>query len=339
MKAIRALSVFLAFLLICTLSGQPSAQESPPQIKIEKHQLFVPRKGEKIVATAFLENPAQWLREKQRDAYGSLSGAMRGLRGENRWAATWTLIAISFGYGVFHAAGPGHGKTVITTWLLATRSQLKRGIFVSLLSSIVQALSAIAIVTAVLFVVGGAISKTRAAAMALESLSYALIAAMGVYLVWTSFSTRVAHVHHAGHGHDHHHTHQADCSCGHSHGPAPDKVSGEWSLVKAASMSIAIGIRPCTGAILVLLAAYPLGLYWAGIASVFMMAAGTFLTVSGIAAMTVYFRALTVKVTQGHESSGRWLDFTLRLGGGLVIAGLGGTLFWVSLFNTMPAAG
>jgi nickel/cobalt transporter (NicO) family protein len=329
MSVMRIVMALLAVLLVSLAMAQ--AQDAGPEIKIEKRQLLVPRKGEAVVPTAFTEDPMEWLREKQRDLYGAMAGALRGLRSESRGLAAWTLLIMSFGYGVFHAAGPGHGKTVISAWLLATENELKRGILISFLSSIVQALSAIAIVSAVLFIVGGAISATRAAAGYLESASFALIAAMGLYVIWTAFrpahGDRHDHPHEHHHGHDHHDHHH-----GHAHGPEAKDLRGpDWSLAKAASMSLAIGMRPCTGAILVLLAAYPLGLYGAGVAAVFVMAAGTFITVSLIAGLAVYAKHIARRLADRSGRAGKWLDFGLRLGGGGVIAMLGGALFWASL--------
>ncbi len=329
---------FLRWLTACLallVMSMPIARSDDvqPEIKIEKRQLLVPRKGETVIPTAFTEDPVEWLREKQRDLYGSMSAALRQMRGSAKGTAAWTLMLLSFGYGIFHAAGPGHGKTVISAWLLATESELKRGVLISFLSSIVQAISAIAIVSAVLYVVGGAISTTRAAAGALETASFAAIAAMGLYLVWTAFRTTAkAPAHHHEHNHhDHGHAH-----CGHAHAPeAKDLRGADWSLAKAAAMSLAIGVRPCTGAILVLLAAYPLGLYMAGVVSVFAMAFGTFITVSVIAAVAVYSKKLAMRLAGANSSATKWLNFSLRLGGGLLVAILGGSLFWASLGGGM----
>jgi nickel/cobalt exporter len=257
------------------------------------------------------------------------------MRTEPFGAAAWTLMLLGFGYGVFHAAGPGHGKAVISAWLLATESELKRGVLISFLSAIVQALAAIVIVTSVLYLIGGAVTATRAAAGILESASFALIATLGLYLVWTAFRPAHNQAHaHRDHGHDHHH----DEHCGHAHAPEPQALRQDWSLAKACSMAFAIGIRPCTGAILVLLAAYPLGLYWAGVLSVFAMAAGTFLTVSLIAAITVYSRQLALRFAGHGGSAAKWLDFSLRFGAGIIVTVLGGALFWASL-GAIPLPG
>jgi ABC-type nickel/cobalt efflux system permease component RcnA len=108
-------------------------------------------------------------------------------------------------------------------------------------------------------------------------------------------------------------------------------VAGEWSWTKAFSLAFAVGIRPCTGAFLVLLFGYSLGLYWAGIAATFVMAIGTFLTVATIAAIAVYSRKLALWLSSGrHEWLAR-VGFLLRRGGGIAIACVGVLLFLASL--------
>lgn len=322
--------ILISILMLAALGpAAVHAQETPPQVKIEKRQLLVPPKGEKAEPTAFLDSPAQWLREMQQNFYRSMSGSLRQIGGEGGGFAAWTLMLLSFGYGVFHAAGPGHGKAVISAWMLATESELKRGVLISFMSSLVQALAAIAVVSAVLFVFAGAVAATRSAASVLESASFALIGLLGLYLIWTAFRP-VAHAHGHAHNHDHHHDHD-HAHCGHAHVPEANQMRENWSLAKAISMSFAIGIRPCTGAILVLLAAYPMGLYWAGVISVFAMALGTFLTVSLIAAATVYAKQAAVRFAAPGRSAMSWLNFSLRLAAGLLVTGLGGMLFWASL--------
>jgi nickel/cobalt transporter (NicO) family protein len=333
---IRVLMALAAMAL--AFATPSSSQDAEPQVKIEKRQLLVPRKGDAAEAASFFESPMEWIREKQQSFYASMAKALRDIRGGASFWAAWTLISLSFAYGVLHAAGPGHGKAVISAWLLATESELKRGVLIAFLSSIVQALAAIAIVSAVLFLFSGAILATRTAAGVLESVSYALIGAMGLYLIWSAFRP-AAHAHaahgHGGHnhGHDHHHHHDRDdhANCGHAHVPEAKDVREDWSLAKAISMSFAIGIRPCTGAILVLLAAYPLGLYWAGVASAFAMAAGTFLTVAIIAALTVYSKQIAMRFAGDGKPWLKWANFSVRVAAGLLVAVLGGTLFWASL--------
>ena len=282
---------------------------------------------------SFWDDPALWVREQQQVFYGSMSGTLRQIKTSSPYAAAWTLMFLSFGYGVFHAAGPGHGKTVISAWLLATENELRRGIVIAFFSSIIQAVVAILLVSVLLLVVVSAGSTARDVAGFLESASYAMIGAMGLYLIWTALRHKARHDHHDHHGHEHH-DHVHDEHCGHTHAPEAKQVQGEWSLTKAFSLAFAVGIRPCTGAILVLILANALGIYWAGVTSTLVMAFGTFLTVSVIAAIAVYSKKLAMRLAARDDKWLGWLAFTLRLGGGLAIAGLGGLLFWGSLGST-----
>src|SRR5436190_20478820 len=119
-----------------------SASAPTSEIKIDKRKLLVqPRNADgSLIMVSFWEDPVLWVRDKQQEFYGSMSGALRSIRTGGATTAAWTLMLLSFGYGVFHAAGPGHGKTVISAWLLATEHELKRGVVIAFLSSIIQAL-------------------------------------------------------------------------------------------------------------------------------------------------------------------------------------------------------
>jgi len=337
-------NLFLIFVLAGFFIAPAMAQtstEPTSEIRIDKKKLLVqPRNADgSLIMVSFWDDPVLWVREKQQGFYGSMSGALRNIRTGSAAAAAWTLMALSFGYGIFHAAGPGHGKTVISAWLLATENELKRGIIIAFLSSIIQALVAILLVSVLLLVVASASSAARDMAGFLESASYAMIGAMGLYLIWTALRPHVHHKHHDHSHHDHHHhVHVHDEHCGHAHTPEAKEVRGQWSLTKAFSLAFAVGIRPCTGAILVLILANALGIYWAGVASTLVMAIGTFLTVSAIAAIAVYSKKLAMRLASSDERVLGWLAFALRLGGGIAIAGLGTLLFLGSLGSSAGMA-
>lgn len=358
----RLLALFLlatlaaATVLPPPLQAQEQTDEAAP--RIDKRKLLVqPRNADGTIAMpSFWSEPTVWIIEKQRGFYGSMSQSLRQMKAQSSLLPVYTLLLLSFGYGVFHAAGPGHGKAVISAWLLATENELRRGILIAFMSALIQALTAIVVVSALLLLVTAVGSTARDVAGFLETASYALIALMGVYLIWSAFRPHAhshapepvhahAHDHHHGHAHHHdhghhhdhdhhHHDHGPDCGCGHAHVPQASEVKGDWSLTKALSLSFAVGIRPCTGSLLVLIAAYPMGLYWAGVTSTLVMALGTAITVSVIAAIAVYSKKLALRLASKESA---WLEhaaFGLRIIGGLVILGLGGLLFWGSLYST-----
>lgn len=354
MKAL-ILKLALLTILFCVVVPEFSYADTATTTDVtpfDKRRLLVrPRNADGTVeVTPFFQDPVLWARDEQQNFYGAMSRAMKGIQGENRWAAAWTLMSLSFAYGVLHAAGPGHGKAVISAWLLATENQLRRGIVVALMSAVVQAMTAIVVVSALIFLVGSAGTATKDAAAFLESASYALIAAMGGYLLWTAFagyrqrralvpahaSPGAVHfeiTHPMSVGHVHIHDHGADCECGHAHVPTARDVAGAWSWGKAFSLAFAVGIRPCTGALLVLVFANAWGLYWAGIASTFAMAVGTFITVSCVAALAVYSKQLAERLAARDTKWMGYLGTAMRLGGGLGILLFGTILFLASLYG------
>lgn len=368
----RALVLFIMMLVsvfFCETTSFAQAagdtNQTATQPLIDKRKLLVPPRNADgtIQMTPFWENPAQWIMEQQRSFYGAMSGSLRQMRRDNTNTAAWTLMLLSFAYGIFHAAGPGHGKAVISAWLLATENELRRGIVIAFLSSIIQGLTAIAVVSLLLLLVTSVGATARNVAGILESASYAMIAGMGLYLVWTAVRPRqpataathtiaplqlaeapAAQFRVAAENYRFNmvdrplplsssHVHDENCGCGHAHLPDASQVRGEWSLAKAFSLAFAVGIRPCTGAILVLIFANVAGLYWAGVASTMMMAFGTFLTVSAIAAVAVYSKKLALRFAGRDGRFMGWLASFMRIGGGLVIACLGLMLFWGSLHS------
>ena len=329
-------ALILVFVSLAGIATPANSATNPilvAQTKIDPSKLLVRPKS---APPAFWSDPTGWINLKQREFTRSMQKTLRGIRGENRLAAAWTLMLLSFGYGIFHAAGPGHGKTVISAWLLANEHQLRRGILVAFMAAIVQALTAIILVSVLLLAVKSVGSSARSIAGSLEAASYALITVLGLYLIWQAMRPVLVAAP-AGHGHAHHdHDHGPDCDCGHAHMPSASDLNGAWSLKRAFAIAFAVGIRPCSGAILALLASSAIGIYWAGIASTVVMAIGTAITVSTIACIAVMSRNLAMKLA-GNSSA--WLErtaFALKFFGGLFIAAVGGLLFWATLTGSAP---
>ncbi len=273
--------------------------------------------------------------------YRQLTQAVRAWQQDGH--AAWTLIGLSFAYGVFHAMGPGHGKAVITAYVLANRQTARNGALLAMLSALVQALVAIAMVLLLAALLNVTAATMNQATWWLEAVSYAVITALGAYLVWTRavrplWRTRSsshahdhadahahslapmdghAHAHHhksahdASHAHHHDHVHDDACGCGHAHVPDPALVSGPLNLRRAWSAIAAVGLRPCSGAIIVLVFALSQDFLFAGIASALAMGLGTGLTVAALACLAVGAGALAERI--GRSGGSRWLG-PLRYG-------------------------
>ncbi len=215
--------------------------------------------------------------------------AVRAIRTDA--SAFWSLAGLAFAYGVFHAAGPGHGKAVLAAYLIANERALKRGLIMAALAALLQALVAIVLVLGLTTLLGVTARSLRDAAQWVELASYAAIALVGAALVWRKGRAflqkpQIASRFVCDGGEDASHVHGPDCA--HVHMPDPAKLGGKLDWRDAAGTVIAAGLRPCSGAILVLVFAAAQGIVQAGIAATLAMAAGTALTTGAIAAFAVY---------------------------------------------------
>jgi ABC-type nickel/cobalt efflux system permease component RcnA len=277
-----------------------------------------------------------WLLARQSEFYREISATIRAAKSDG--SAVWTLLAISFAYGIFHAAGPGHGKAVISSYLVANQETAWRGIVLSFTSALMQALVAVAIVAVGAWLLNVTARTMCGAEKTIEIASYALIAAFGARLVWTkggafmsALQTKrprpalavAAHHHHA---HDHDHVH--DEHCGHSHGPMPDELAGPGGWRRGLAAILTVGIRPCSGAILVLVFALAQGLFWAGIAATLVMGLGTAITVATIAVVAVFAKDVARRLSEGRDGGGALVMRGIEFGAaGLVLLFGAGLLF------------
>jgi nickel/cobalt exporter len=288
-----------------------------------------------------------WLLARQSEFYREISAAIRAAKSDG--SAVWTLLAVSFAYGIFHAAGPGHGKAVISSYLVANQETARRGIVLSFASALLQSLVAVIVVSICAWLLNATAKTMCGAEKGIEIASYALIAAFGARLVWTKGGGfmralqaqpvpaiaiaahhhhdhgRQLHDHHHGHDHHHEHGHVHDEHCGHSHGPTPRELAGPGGWQRGLGAIFAVGIRPCSGAILVLVFALAQGLFWAGIAATFVMGLGTAITVATIAIVAVSARGLAQRLSAGRDGGGTLIMRGIEFGAaGLVLLfGLG----------------
>ncbi|WP_051332776.1 HoxN/HupN/NixA family nickel/cobalt transporter [Cucumibacter marinus] len=259
-----------------------------------------------------------WVQRQQQQFYRSLTQTLAALKQDNN--AFWVLGTLSFLYGVFHAAGPGHGKMVISSYVVARESEVGRGVALSFAAAMVQSLVAIAFV----LVAAGALRLTSLAledaAAGMATGSYALIALLGAWLVWRKLTGRGHH--HHDHSHDHHNGHDhghEDHGHAHHHVVGPGQAKG--SLREMAGVVLAVGLRPCSGALIVLAFALTQGVLLAGIVATLLMGLGTALTVSVLAGLAVLFKDWARRAAKGgHAWAGRLVSLAELLGAIAVFA-------------------
>ena len=282
-----------------------------------------------------------WILAKQAEFYRMLSGLIRAAKADG--SAAYTLLGISFLYGVFHAAGPGHGKAVISSYLVANNETWRRGIVLSFASAILQALTAIVIVGVAAALLGATAKTMGNTVRVIEIVSYALILLIGLRLLWVKGRAFLqalglrhgSHAHdHArehGHGHHHHHHHDHDhdhdaSAWSHGHAPEPSELAGAHWLRRGLTAIIAVGLRPCSGAIIVLVFALAQGLFWIGVASTFVMGVGTAITVAFIATLAVGARGLAGRIAKAKPGAGMILIRGLETAAALAIVIFGAAL-------------
>ncbi len=252
-----------------------------------------------------------------------LTGALRSAQ-ENR-GAYFLLAGLSFAYGVFHAAGPGHGKAVVTSYMVSNERALRRGLVISLLAAILQGLVAIALVGALAGVFRVTAQRMNAAAGDLELAAYCGIILLGIVLLVTKGAALAATVRRNwatarvfaaapprlafppdgqavfladGGGLDH--VHGPDCV--HCHIPDPKQLGAGFSWKSAAVTIATAGARPCSGAILILVFALARDMFPVGVAAVFAMSLGTAITTGSLAMMAVFAKKIALRFS-GKGSS------------------------------------
>jgi nickel/cobalt transporter (NicO) family protein len=333
-----------------------------------------------------------WILSKQALFYRALSGLIRSAKSDG--SAYWALMGISFIYGIFHAAGPGHGKAVISSYLVANEETWRRGIALSFASAVLQALTAIVLVAVAALLIGATAKMMGETVRAIEVVSYALIVLVGLRLLWvkgrsfirTLLALRAKperakpeadltgaaahahqhehslhdhpHTHHEhslaahshcdhshddqwhdhshnehshGHAHDHahaldHHDHHDEGSVlpwGHAHGPEPEELAGPGGWRRGLLAIVAVGLRPCSGAIIVLVFALAQGLFWAGVASTFIMGLGTAITVAAVATVAVAAKAAAKRLAAARAGYGSLALRGMEVGAALLVTAFG----------------
>ena len=305
-----------------------------------------------------------WMLAKQSEFYRGLSASIRAAKVDG--TAIWGLFGLSFAYGIFHAAGPGHGKAVISSYIVANGETWRRGVVLSFASALLQALVAVAIVGIAAALLGATRRAMDGTVWWIEVFSYGLIALLGARLLWVkgrSFLSAIViyraaqtapaaaakhdhdhdHVHDnhvhgpacAHHSHAHHaHRHEHGPGCGHdhddhasawshAHGPEPEELAGPGGWKRGLSAIIAVGLRPCSGAILVLVFALAQGLFWAGVGATFIMGLGTAITVAAIATIAVAARGVAKRFADARPGPGMLVLRGLEVAAAILVLGFG----------------
>ena len=295
-----------------------------------------------------------WILAEQAQLTHLMSGALKGLHDGPQ--AIWGLAALGFAYGVLHAAGPGHGKALIASYMLANERALKRGLVMAFLAAMLQGAVAVALVGVAALIFAATASEINVAANWLELASYAGIAAVGAWLVYkkgaaflasasfalASWRATKAGLLYAGapwaaadagsflasgfraEAPDA----MLDPDCGHIHAPDPRLLGNGFSLRAAALTVLAAGARPCSGAILMLAFSLAQGLFFAGVLATFAISLGTALTTGALACLAVFAKDAALRFVGAQSRSGLIIARGIELAAALLVLAFGLALFY-----------
>jgi nickel/cobalt transporter (NicO) family protein len=303
---------------------------------------------------------------EQQAFYRALTGALKGMR-QDPWQLS-SLIGLSFAYGVFHAAGPGHGKAVISSYMIANEIELRRGVVISFISAFVQGVMAVVLVGGAWLVLRGTGITLTMATHAMEIASFVMVILFGGWLLFRKLrsiarslpqrqlmATPAGPVSMMLNWKDNANERQSSgfsfsgkaqavepghsfvpgmvCeTCGNSHLPDPSLVGGEkFSAREAWSAVIAVGLRPCSGALLVMTFSLLNGLYLGGVLSVVAMSLGTAITVAILATLAVTAKSTAVRLSGRGSSASVWIGNAIEILGAILVILMGILLLGASL--------
>ena len=272
-----------------------------------------------------LDQFTAWAAASQHQAQNALARAIRALR-SGEPGALFALLTVCFAYGFFHAAGPGHGKVLIGGYGVARRVRVLPLMAVAVASSLAQATTAVILVYAGVFVLG----LTREAMVGLTEdvfapASYAAIGLIGLWLAWRGGEAflKASPVD----DHDDHHVHSE--SCAHAHGPDPEQVATLTGWRDTLMLIAGIAIRPCTGALFLLILCWRMGIDAAGIAGAYAIGLGTATITVAVAFMAVWAREGALNALAGGRLA-RAAPL-IELGAGLTVAVLSAVMLRAAL--------
>ena len=287
--------------------GAPAKPGAAPAAPATKQPLFRPP----VALQRFVLAVARWQRRLNDDLARQVAAYKTG----GAIAPVLAILLLSFLYGLFHAAGPGHGKFVVAAFFLANRASPRDGVIMSGLIALTQALVAIGLVSVFALALDAGTLELIGNVTWVELASYGLIVLLGLWMIWGGIVGRgCSHTHGPGGHHDH------------AHGVSGPAEPGLRAIVPAAA---AAGLRPCTGSVIVLLFTLANGIFAIGVLGSLVMALGVAITVSAIGLAAIYARrgaARAAGANPGLAKFGNLAHRTAGLAGGSAIVLVGATL-------------
>ena len=314
--------------------GQPDAPAAPAATPGD---VAVPLPG-----TGFFNNALQKLAHQQMLLNERISHQFKSVRDTGSSTAFFTILALAFFYGVLHAAGPGHGKSIVAAYFVANEARWTSGVVMGGVISLLQGLTAIIVVFLLSLVLKTSQMAVENNGAMVEFISYGLVVLIGVVLFYRAVTGK-GHSHsHGPFGHDHHAHDHEHRTCGHDHSHdhhdhahhTHDHHARPGVLSFRRVLTLAAGVAPCASAIIIMLFALANGAMLVGTIAVLSLSLGMGLTVSAIGVLSILARGLMRRFAGGETASGERLERALAIGGSVLVVAFAGSLMlgaWVRL--------
>lgn len=259
-------------------------------------------------ATAFLFS---LMAPVQKSLNESLASMTRALKDSRSLGGLLLVAAFALAYGIFHAAGPGHGKTIVSSFFLANEAKVRHSFIIGYLVAIVHALSALTVVLVLYYIIRGIFATgVEQANHYIQLVTFGVITAIGgVMLVQRA----------VGHGHHH----------GHSHAMEPGK---ELTMRNLLGIAVPAGVIPCPGAVAVVLFALSLHMLAVSVLAVSSISIGMGTTISATGAVVILVKRGAIRaITAGHEKRDSVIRKVVEIGGAAILFLFGLVFFLAQL--------
>ncbi|THB77645.1 MAG: hypothetical protein D3926_15055 [Desulfobacteraceae bacterium] len=286
----RPAAVFLLSLVLLALCAQAFAH-NPFTTRPEKHHVA----PAPPVKAKFFVRIITW----QQQLRLKMSALIRETKEKRSLAPVLMLLVFAFTYGMVHSAGPGHGKAVAMTYIVAFKPGLIRGLLFGNLLALTHGLSGIFFVLIVKFILQTGMSRSLEMMTDLtQRISFSLITALGVFICikgivkWTRPKNE-------------------------EEAPPVKGVTNPYIT------AVAIGIIPCPGVVMVMLFAISMGVTWLGVLLGITIALGMASTITLIVFAAMTGKAAMLQSVSRRKNVLKYLEHTIEITAGIGVAGLG----------------
>jgi len=295
--------LFLIIVLIFFLSPCIAAAQNP-FLDQGKDNTETERPETELSLPSFLQQVPHVIAILQKQLRAKMSAFGGDIQDNPFGSSFWLFLMLSFIYGVIHATGPGHGKTVVASYFMNRHGTVRDGILMAHLIAFFHVSSAVVIIlTIYIFFKTAMMSSFEEASPILYQISYALLCLVGVYLFSRTVYELVS-------------------------GKQKEVSNSHDSPIKGGIFitALATGIIPCPGAAIILAFTIIIGILGTGLISMLFIAMGMGLTISVAAVVTILFRRAVFRVTERNPKIFMITYSVVSFAGSLLLISLSGLM-------------